>query len=394
MEFYDFSYKELKNMEIVRIFDYYNFPLFFISKSKDGLFFLNYYIQDDEWFFCRITNREYLSLIQQSISVLFFLNNLKDKRRLHILTTGDNVHDEQNINIALVDELNFDPESFPTEDFFVEYDYVTNTELMKVEEDIIDGAKFKMVLKDENNNHDISLDVLINVCSLFKELVNGFFTSLGEKMFSGGNGQRLNLKVDSLEPSSFGIWFTTESSDLFSVSDKSINNLFVALEDVVTKSQRDLLDQIEIDEILSLDNLREIQKLFKEIRKNNYTFKLLGTKKGSRDRLEVSFDKNDYQKIDLINKLLVNKNEETEKIIEVEGELISINIRRKTFKISLSDKEIDGKLSNKLLKAMDNGELQFKIPSKIFGTLKEKIATNHLSEEQKIGYELLDFIHP
>lgn len=148
-KFYDFSYKELKNMEIVRIFDYYNFPLFFISKSKDGLFFLNYYIQDDEWFFCRITNREYLSLIQQSISVLFFLNNLKDKRRLHILTTGDNVHDEQNINIALVDELNFDPESFPTEDFFVEYDYVTNTELMKIEEGIIDDAKFK---------HDISLE--------------------------------------------------------------------------------------------------------------------------------------------------------------------------------------------------------------------------------------------
>ena len=39
MEVYDFSYKALKNMEIVRIFDYYNFPLFFISKSKDGLFF-------------------------------------------------------------------------------------------------------------------------------------------------------------------------------------------------------------------------------------------------------------------------------------------------------------------------------------------------------------------
>lgn len=149
MEVYDFSYKALKNMEIVRIFDYYNFPLFFISKSKDGLFFWIIIFRMMNGFFCRITNREYLLLIQQSISVLFFLNNLKDKRRLHILTTGDNVHDEQNINIALVDELNFDPESFPTEDFFVEYDYVTNTELMKIEEGIIDDAKFK---------HDISLE--------------------------------------------------------------------------------------------------------------------------------------------------------------------------------------------------------------------------------------------
>ena len=44
-------------------------------------------------------------------------------------------------------------------------------------------------------------------------------------MMGEGAMSPINLKVDSLQPSSFGVWIKMEPNDIFDVPEQSLNNL-------------------------------------------------------------------------------------------------------------------------------------------------------------------------
>lgn len=127
------SYEELKNYEIVHIFEYYDgLPLIFISKSKStsmsSFYYLNYYIEkvekgSDKWFFSKLSSRERLDLLDKKISVLSLLSKLRETERLYHLIIKSN-GDKCMTNYELVDDTNFDNASFPEEDFYIDFDYM------------------------------------------------------------------------------------------------------------------------------------------------------------------------------------------------------------------------------------------------------------------------------
>ncbi|KGR90189.1 hypothetical protein CD30_13160 [Ureibacillus massiliensis 4400831 = CIP 108448 = CCUG 49529] len=398
------KYSDLEQSEIIHIFEYFDFPLFFISKSPCGMYYLNYYIEEiqdnvDKWLFCRISNKERIDLIHQKISVLELLNRLKNKERLYYLFIDSNLNDKDiELNVELVNSNNFDHESFPEEDFYVEYDYVTDTEFFKVEEDILDSSKFKMVLKDDENSHDINLDLFLNVLSNLKKSLNDVATDIGNKIMGNKSEHQVNLRIDSLQPSSFGVWIRTEpkDTDLFEVPEKSLSALFEIIEDIQVKNPIEIEEQIEIDESFSINTVKSIKKWLKEISDNEFSLKLEATTKTEGLNKVVSFDRNSFAKLDILTKILEDKSEKYTEQINIEGLLTSINTSNNRFRISTeSIGEIGGKMSTDMFKRLkEDKTLQFRVPSLIKAVVEKEVINDYVEDEHSVKYTLIYFEQP
>lgn len=398
------KYSDLEQSEIVHIFEHYDFPLFFVSKSPNGGFYLNYYIEEiegnvDKWLFGRITNKERVDIVEQRLSVLELLKRLLKKERLYHLFINSNLNEpDADLKIELVNSRNFDQESFPEEDFYVEYDFVTNTKLCKVEEDIVDSSKFKMVLKDDYNNHDIGLDLFLNILSNLKKSLNDIANDIGRKIIGNESSHPINLRIDSLQPSSFGIWIRTEplDADLFEVPEKSLNNLFEIIQDIQVKNPTEIKEQIEIDESFSINTIKSIKNLLKEISDNDFSLKLEATTKFNKLSKEVHFDKDSYSKLDILTEILKDKSEKYTKKIEIEGVLTSINTSYNKFRISTAlIGEIGGKMSKEIFNKLKNDKnLQFRVPSVIKAIVEKEIINDYVEGEHSEKYTLIYFEQP
>jgi len=117
------TFDELTSCEITDVFEYYDFPLVFISKSPSDKYYLNYYIEklkdgSDKWLFCEISTIERKRILDGELPLLAILKQLKESKRLQYLTiilsgeTFKTVYES-------VNELNFDEDSFPEDDFYV-----------------------------------------------------------------------------------------------------------------------------------------------------------------------------------------------------------------------------------------------------------------------------------
>lgn len=399
-----FRYNDLNQLKIIHTFEYYDFPLFFISKSPSNELFLNYYVEEveenlDKWLFSRITNKELKNLYELRLSVLDLLNKLYTKKRLyHLYTDFSLKQPNEDLNIELVDANNFDEESFPEEDFFVEYDYVTKQKLVKVEHELIDSSRFKLVLKDEHNSHDISLDLLLDIMTDLKESINDIAFDIGNKLMGQQSTHEINLRVDSFQPSSFGVWLKTEplEADLFEVPEKSLNNLFELIDDIQSKDLKEIEEQIDIDEEFSIKTIKSVKNLLKDIVDNNFSLTLKANTKSHMMPREVKFDKTSYSKLDVLNKILKDKSEKLIEEIEIEGILTSINTTYNKFRISTTSiGDISGKMSTQMYSDLKkNKNLQFRVPSIIKATLRKEIVSDYLEDDYYEKYTLVQYEQP
>ncbi|MFJ8528334.1 DUF6575 domain-containing protein [Bacillus sp. NPDC094106] len=123
---------EYLNLITIHIFDYYDFPLFFITKTNKNQYYLNYYVEGvneytDKWFFSEISNDERLQLIEQRISSLELLKRLLKNQRLYYLFV---THAEgSQLKFEQINQDNLDPDGFPEKEYFVEYDFVSQQKL-------------------------------------------------------------------------------------------------------------------------------------------------------------------------------------------------------------------------------------------------------------------------
>lgn len=397
------KYSDLEQSEIIHTFEYYDFPLFFISKSPYGELFLNYYIEEieenvDKWLFSRITNKERKDLIEQRLSVLNLLNRLLKKQRLYHLYVDSNLNGpNEEVDIELVNSSNFDLESFPEEDFFVEYDYVTKRNLIRIEHDLIDSSRFKIVLKDPSNSHDIGLDLFIEVLSNLKKSINDIANDIGSKLIGEKSSYPINLRVDSFQPSSFGVWLRTEplEDDLFEVPEKSLNNLFELIDDIEHKNPSEIEEQIEMDEEYSLETIKSVKKLLKDIKENEFSLRLEATTKSDKLHKQVKFDKESYNKLDILTNILRKKNEKYTEKIELEGLLTSVNTTNNYFRISTTTGEIGGRMSKDLFKRLKNDQnIKFRVPSQIKATVEKQVVKDYVEDEHSEKFILVRFEQP
>lgn len=395
---------DIEQLEVIHIFDYYDFPLFFISKSPSNELYLNYYVEEveekiDKWLFSRITSKELKNLIEHRLSVLTLLNRLLSKKRLyHLWVNSNSASANDAVELELVEAHNFDDESFPEEDFFVDYDYITKQKLVPVVQDLVDSSRFKMVLKDQSNSHDISLDLFLDVLSNLKESINDIAYDIGSKLLGQRPTHPINLRVDSLQPSSFGIWLLTEpmEPDLFEVPENSLNNLFELIDDIQHKNPIEIEEQIDIDEEYSIETIMSVKKMLKNIVENDFSLTLEANTKAQTLPREVKFDKASYGKLEILNKILKDKNQKHSEEVEVEGVLTSINTSYNKFRISTTSiGEISGRMSTEMFRELKkNNNLQFKVPSSIKAIIKKEVVKDYIEEEFYDKYTLMQFEQP
>ncbi|MBR0630737.1 DUF6575 domain-containing protein [Bacillus altitudinis] len=392
---------DLESLELIHIFEYYDFPLFFISKDPTEKLYLNYYIEEseeniDKWLFSRISVTECKNLMEQRISVLDLLNKLNQRERLfHLFIDSSKTEPDMELNIEVVDANNFDYESFPEEDFYVEYDYVTNEKLTKVEEEILD-SKFKLVLKDFQNSHDIGLDFLLDIFENFKKTMNEIAKDVGRSIVGDEcSSEKINLRVDSLQPSSFGVWLKTESDDMFDVPEKLLSHLFEIIQNITTKNKKEIEELIFLDESYSIESIKSLKNMLTKVSDNNYTFKLEGNTKYNDDTKVVTFGEESYEKLDVLVNILQENSTSTSECIEVEGELTSVNIAYNQFRVSTTSiGDIKGKISPELFSDLKNKNIQFRVPSVIKARIRKEMITDLVEDTTKIKYELMSYIQP
>lgn len=380
------NYTELKSYEMINVFEYYDFSLIFISKSPTEEYYFNYYIEEledgtNKWFISEISNVERLDILGQRVSMLNFLKKLKDNLRLTHLFIEPIEEDFRN-KYEIVSDLNFDSESFPEEDFYAEYDYLTKNDLVSVSEEILDTSNFKVVLKNAINSHDIEVDLLIGILNNLKKSLKSIANDLGL------DNETIDLKVDSLQPSSFGMYLKSEN-DIFNTSGRALGKLFEFLEGINTNTLEKIEDIIETD-MYSITTVKEVNELLKDIKKNNYTIAVQSTVEKDGTPIQVKFDRFSYDKVESISNMLLKTDTEIEEI-HVVGTLNSINAKSNNFSIKVNDSEYRGSMSKELFKQVKESEISFKVPAEINAVIIKETKQNIQNETGKVRYRLKEF---
>ncbi|WP_262173232.1 hypothetical protein [Saccharococcus sp. Marseille-Q5394] len=387
------KYSELEALEVVHIFDYYDFPLFFISRSEQSEYYFNYYIEEvqehiDKWFFSRISNREREKIIRQQLSVVKFLDKLLRQKRLqHLYIDSFTDPGEVKIRLEVVDDINFDREDYPLKDFHVDYDYVSKKNLNRVDETVFDSSKFKVIFKDEVNNHDIDLDLFMSLMQKFTKTYNGI-SRMKNRLINESEEHAdyfAKLRIDSLQPSSFGVWLKTDplEADLFEVPEKSLTSFYNFLYDVKNDNENSIEESLMIDKEYDIETIKDMKNFLKEISSNKFSFALeVNEKSSEKETQEIVFSKKDYSQIEVLNGILMKNSSEKSKTIDIEGLLTSINIPNNKFLvISEEFGEIRGSMSKNLRDSVkDSFNQQFKVPGKIRARIEQKIINNHIEE--------------
>lgn len=125
------SMEEYLDTVTIHIFDFYDFPLFWITKSKKEKYYLHYFVEDvdsktDKWLYSEISNDERLQLVERKISTLALLKNLLRNQRLYYLFAN---HVDEKLMLEPINQDNLNPDGFPEDEYFVEYDYLSNIKL-------------------------------------------------------------------------------------------------------------------------------------------------------------------------------------------------------------------------------------------------------------------------
>ncbi|MDA5560284.1 hypothetical protein PJK55_06005 [Exiguobacterium sp. MMG028] len=383
------TYDDINSFEIAHIFEYYDFPLFFISSSSNK-YYLNYYVDEldsgeHKWIFSEITNMERLNLLNQRISVITILNKLKDSLRLNYLFIDPTKDSTDILKIDRITETNFDQESFPLEDYWVEYDHHLQKELKKSTEIELDASKFKIVLKDAANSHDIALDFFVGILQQFKTAFNDIASDIYERTTGVSNGANIGLKLDSLQPSSFGVYLKSED-DLFGTNKKVLGHFFEVIDMIENQNAEDIIEFID-QEDYSLSTLKSINDLLKEIKNNKYSISFKSKAETDQSAIEVGFDRSSYSKVDVINNKLLDVTLEREEI-DVVGVLRTINTSTNYFTIDSPEQDFKGRMSKELFNKVKNDLNKFTVPYGINAKLIKETRTELANKTSRVKFVL------
>lgn len=367
------KYSEFISLDYEYIFEYYDFPLFFISKNKDQQLFLNYYIEEvddiDKWFISRITTDEMNQLLAKEKEVKSFLIKLISDKRMNYLYVN---HKDEVISFHEIDKM--DLEDLPLEDFYVDYDYISNSEINYVNEFEVTSNEMNVVIRDQNDSHLIDVDLLTKTLNSFQD----YFDSLTDGL--------INLRVSAFYPSSFGVKLIADD-DIFDSSHKKIETALIMLNNIKDKNINNIKDNLLIDKAYSIDSLNKARKLAKLISSENVSLeiKAIGPEKNS-----FIINKSDKGKFESIAQIVKEFIPINEKNINVQGVLTSINTNRNYFSITGEDeRKYSGKLQQELKDNLTDN--QFIVPALIKAELL-KIETFDIDkDEYNVKYEMISF---
>ncbi|WP_215115400.1 hypothetical protein [Exiguobacterium sp. s80] len=405
------NYREFKDLNPIIIFEYYDFPMFYVAESSKSELYMHHYVNEvkngvDKWLVARITKKEYRKLVNQQTGVLEFLNKLRTNERLYHLCFD--IH-EENLEKELIAELitkeNFKPKSFPSENYFVDYDYLEDQPIEKITEKVTNLKSFKLVLKDRTNKHDIELSYFNNVMGKFQSSLDSLATHNISKLIDQKNEQSIHLNLLALEASSFGVTMMIDPNniDIFNTSEEAVLDFMHLIDDVSNGTTQDINDQIYIDESYSVETVKHVKTFLKTISDKKYSFIVEAKDEQNEVFKNVSFREDAYQNIEILDKILEEQSSEMTETFTISGNLTMVSMQRNRFRIEdvkSDDKEIiveptiTGKISKEVIKRINDNNLKFYVPSKISATIERRTITDYVKDEHSNKNTLIKYEQP
>lgn len=348
------KYNDLINLDYAYIFEYYDIPLFFILKNEKNEMYLNYMIEEladnkTKWFFTKISEIELNFLLTRKEGVKTFLTRLIETGRLYYLFV-DNINKKlyfEKVKEVCLDEL-------PLDEYFVEYDYITQKEIEMTKNIDVTSNDFDLILRDHENSHVVKVDLLTKVLGKFQDV----FKSISQSDSS--------LKIEAIYPSSFGIKLIG-SDDLFVKSENVLQNIMCMLDNIKNNRIKEIEKDVFEDNMYNISTLKKVDGLLKEIVKNKVSLEF---KVKSEQMPSITLGKSDKNNFEEITKEIKMKVPDEISELQIRGILTSINIDQSKFSITEnSGEKYSGQLADDL---KDNlKDKQFIVPADITATLTE-----------------------
>lgn len=167
----------------VFIFDYFDMPLFFISRDESNLKSYLFYLIDDDIFFVSEINRKTLTLLFDGGTTRNFLDDLIKNNQLFVLFVDGENYEVKSIQEAESNLGESYEEWLPEEQLYIEHDYVTGREMKSLEK------TYTEFFPEIYNNEDASIQTIdkMNYNAIFIEDINQ------EDELEGSNEINLNM---------------------------------------------------------------------------------------------------------------------------------------------------------------------------------------------------------
>lgn len=380
----------LDNLEYVFIFDYYDIPLFFFSKDKnDGKYYVFYLIDDNAYFYSSLSASDinYFFANSNGYDFLDYLNN-KSKLKF-ILLEGNTCYIKELSEYKMIFNEDF-KEAFPLGRHEIKYEYIHKVDFLEIKNNykkyfpnIYDTEQLTLRIKDKKNSHSLDINIIYSTLDFIKNSwadINDRYANFGAEkkllMTAPTRGSlKLEFRLESFEANSL---FPNKAS--FSELVDFIDNLsFTPI-----YSEEEMMNEKNL--------IEETSKFYEIIDKNNLSIDFISNNvKLSNIKKSEHIKRNLENMRFCVNKEIMKKNVTTENI-EIEGEVLSANIKRNHFRIkSVSLGEIYGTFETELFKRLKSSEISVTVSKYIYAHVIKEEIVNIDSNETITKYILTSF---
>lgn len=201
---------DIESIEYLYIFDYYDFPLSFITKKINGKYYFFYYL-DFETYFVKALSIKDINLIFSDISTRSLLENFYNQEDFFVLYKNkNNQYDFNNISVFEIENNIRATDYFPENDSKFQQDFITNRdfetlcrEYTSIFSDLFDNKELTVKLVDRYNSHSASANIVIKTINL----LNTFMDSLKLHLNESNIFTNENMVLKPFTPGSFNINF-------------------------------------------------------------------------------------------------------------------------------------------------------------------------------------------
>lgn len=386
---------KIDDIDYLFIFDYYDYPLSFISKKIEGNYYFFYFIDDYTYFIKRLSIKD-ISLVFTDVSTRNILEEFKVAEDFNIMeynTSSDKTLIKTIAEYELEKNVNIE-EFFPDEESKFEEDQISGKSFTLLKEsyteffpDIFKNRDLTVKLIDKDNSNLSNPDIVISTIRLMESYFDGHKEHLGDSLIYPND----KLKMSPFSPGSFNINFKLsepEETTLFEYHDSLNFDNFILFFDSLINVPPEIVYEDLIYE--NKEIVKATEQFYHAIKKSNVKIELLNNKKTKFSTLSHS-EKADKYFEEFASYASKSEVVDTkEDILKFKGIVTSGSNTRNRITIELLSGRISAKFSKELFKEIKDREKIISL-SEMKGKYKKIVSLDSDNNEIDVKYEIVEF---
>lgn len=386
---------KMENIDYLFIFDYYDYPLSFISNKIDGSYRFFYFIDDYTYFLKRLSIKD-IVLLFSDLSTKELLDFFIAQSDFEIIEY-DALSNE--INIKSISEYELDNsvkvvDFFPDENSKFEEDIISKISFSDLRRtyktyfpDLFSNKELTIKLVDSTNSHSSKPDMVISTISLMKTFFNESKEYLKEKTHYPNE----ELQIIPFTPGSFNINFELSKPkkvSIFENHDELDFDNFVLFFDSLVDVEPETVYSGMIHE--SKEIIKTTNEFYSQMKKQDVKIEIRGREDTKLSTLSYNKKTDEYfEKLSslILKDLIVDTKEE---LYDFKAVVVSASKLRNHVTLELQSGRISAKFSKELFTEIKESEKVISL-SNIDGRYKKTSSFDEEGNEIDTSYEILEF---